>query len=54
VVEQQFFLGDRTRLHVSGVADRTVVVETSEHREFRVGQIIGLRIEPGALLRLRD
>ena len=54
VVEQQFFLGDRTRLHVSGVADRIVVVETSEHREFRVGQGVGLRIEPGALLRLRD
>ena len=54
VVDQQFFLGDRTRLHVSGVADRTVVVETTEHREFRVGQAIGLRIEAGALLRLRD
>jgi putative spermidine/putrescine transport system ATP-binding protein len=54
VVEQQFFLGDRTRLHVTGVADRTVVVETTEHGEFQVGQAIGLRIEPGALLRLRD
>lgn len=54
VVEQQIFLGDRTRLHVSGVADGIVVVETSEHREFRVGQSVGLRIEPGALLRLRD
>jgi len=37
-----------------GRADRTVVVETTEHREFQVGQAIGLRIEPGALLRLRD
>ena len=54
VVVEQFFLGDRTRLHVSGVADKMVVVETSEHREFRVGQSVGLRIEPGALLRLRD
>jgi putative spermidine/putrescine transport system ATP-binding protein len=54
VVEQQFFLGDRTRLHVTGAADRPVVVETTEHREFHVGQAIGLRIEPGALLRLRD
>ena len=54
VVEQQFFLGDRTRLHVGGVADRTIVVETTEHREFRAGQTVGLRIEPGALLRLRD
>jgi putative spermidine/putrescine transport system ATP-binding protein len=54
VVEQVFFLGDRTRLHVTGVADRAVVVETTEHGEFQVGQAIGLRIEPGALLRLRD
>ncbi len=54
VVEQQFFLGDRTRLHVTGVAGRTVVVETTEHGEFYVGQAIGLRIEAGALLRLRD
>ena len=54
VVAQQFFLGDRTRLHVSGVADRMVVVETTEHREFHTGETIGLRIEPGALLRLRE
>ena len=54
VVEQQFFLGDRTRLHVSGVADGIVVVETTEHREFRVGEAIGLRVEGAALLRLRD
>jgi hypothetical protein len=31
-----------------------VVVETTEHGEYRVGQAIGLRIEPGALLQLRD
>jgi putative spermidine/putrescine transport system ATP-binding protein len=53
-VAQQFFLGDRTRLHVSGVADRMVVVETTEHREFMPDQSIWLRIEPDTLLRLRD
>jgi putative spermidine/putrescine transport system ATP-binding protein len=53
-VAQQFFLGDRTRLHVSGAADRLIVVETTEHREFRPGDKIGLRIEPDTLLRLRD
>jgi putative spermidine/putrescine transport system ATP-binding protein len=53
-VAQQFFLGDRTRLHVTGAADRVVVVETTEHREFRPGDKIGLRIEPDTLLRLRD
>jgi len=53
-VAQQFFLGDRTRLHVNGVAERPVVVETTEHREFRPGERVGLRIEPDTLLRLRD
>jgi len=53
-VAQKFFLGDRTRLHVSGVADRMVVVETSEHREFSLGQSVCLRIEPDTLLRLRE
>jgi putative spermidine/putrescine transport system ATP-binding protein len=53
-VAQQFFLGDRTRLHVSGIAERPVVVETTEHREFRPGQRIGLRIDPETLLRLRE
>jgi putative spermidine/putrescine transport system ATP-binding protein len=53
-VTQQFFLGDRTRLHVGGVADRPVVVETTEHREFRPGERIGLRIDPETLLRLRE
>ncbi|MBI2454885.1 MAG: ABC transporter ATP-binding protein [candidate division NC10 bacterium] len=53
-VVQQFFLGDRTRLHVAGVADRMVVVETTEHREFKVAERIGLLIEPDTLLRLKD
>jgi putative spermidine/putrescine transport system ATP-binding protein len=53
-VAEQFFLGDRTRLHVTGVADRMVVVETTEHREFTVAERIGLRIEPDTLLRLKD
>jgi hypothetical protein len=53
-VTHQVFLGDRTRLHVSGVADTPVVVETTEHREFHVGEILPLRIEPEVLLTLHD
>ncbi len=53
-VAQVFFLGDRTRVHLSGVAERTVVAETTEHREFRPGQRVGLRIDPATLLTLRD
>ncbi|PWB59625.1 MAG: ABC transporter ATP-binding protein [Bradyrhizobiaceae bacterium] len=49
-----FFLGDRTRLHVDGVADVPVIVETTERREFRVGEEVGLAIEPEALLTLRS
>ena len=51
-VAQVFFLGDRTRLHLSGVAERLVVAETTEHREFRAGQSVGLRIDPATLLTL--
>jgi hypothetical protein len=39
---------------VSGVADRMVVVETTEHGEFTPGQAICLRIDPDTLLRLRE
>ena len=49
-VSQVFFLGDRTRVHLTGVADRVVVAETTEHREFRAGQKVGLRIDPATLL----
>jgi putative spermidine/putrescine transport system ATP-binding protein len=52
-IAQQFFLGDRTRLHVTGVADGPIVVETTEHREFRVGEAIGLKIDPTVLLTLK-
>ncbi|HUX24561.1 MAG TPA: ABC transporter ATP-binding protein [Burkholderiales bacterium] len=48
----QFFLGDRTRLHVSEIDAEPIIVETTEHREFRIGEAIGLSIEPGALLTL--
>ena len=54
LVSRQFFLGDRTRLQVTGIADAPVTVETTEHREFRVGEEIGLKIDSETLLTLRD
>lgn len=54
VVARQFFLGDRTRFQVTGIGDAPVTVETTEHREFRVGEEIGLKIDPETLLTLRD
>jgi putative spermidine/putrescine transport system ATP-binding protein len=53
-IQEQFFLGDRTRLHVKGIAEALIIVETTEHREFRVGEAIRLRLEPEALLTLKD
>ena len=53
-VASAFFLGDRTRLIVEGLGPEGVVVETSERREYATGEAIGLVIEPGALLTLKD
>jgi putative spermidine/putrescine transport system ATP-binding protein len=47
-----FFLGDRTRLVVEGVADTPLVVETSERREFARGEAVHLALDPTALLSL--
>ena len=49
-VATSFFLGDRTRVIVEGVADAPVVVETSGRSEFRAGDTIGVRIDRQALL----
>ncbi len=53
-VTQQFFLGDRTRLHVNGIGDGPLVLETTEHREFRIAEPIGLRIDPDAIVTLKE
>ncbi len=47
-----FFLGDRTRLLVEGIADQPLVVDTPERREYRVGEPIGLRVPSVALMKL--
>jgi putative spermidine/putrescine transport system ATP-binding protein len=53
-ISTSFFLGDRTRLLVEGIGQEPLVIETSERREYRQGEEIGLVIEPGLLLTLRD
>lgn len=53
-VGSSFFLGDRTRLIVEGIGGQPLVIETTERREYRQGEEIGLKIEPGSLLTLRD
>ena len=53
-ISASFFLGDRTRLLVEGIGSEPLVIETSVRREYRVGEEIGLVIEPNSLLTLRD
>src|SRR5881409_1453938 len=51
-VATSFFLGDRTRLLVEGVSSGTLVVETTDRREWEPGQDVHLVIDPDALLTL--
>lgn len=53
-IRTSFFLGDRTRLLVEGIGMEPLVIETSERREYHEGEQIGLAIEAGSLLTLRD
>lgn len=53
-IRTSFFLGDRTRLLVEGIGMEPLVIETSERREYHKGEQIGLAIEAGSLLTLRD
>ena len=47
-----FFLGDHTRLMVDCGAAQLVTVETTERREFAVGERLHLAVDPGAMLSL--
>jgi putative spermidine/putrescine transport system ATP-binding protein len=49
-VETAFFLGDRTKVLLRGIAEQPVVVETTERRSFEAGAEVGLTVDPGALL----
>ena len=49
-----FFLGDHTRLFVSAGEGPPLVVESGARRHFARGDKVGLVLEPGALLTLKD
>jgi putative spermidine/putrescine transport system ATP-binding protein len=49
-VESCVFLGDRTRVVVSGVSDRPIAVTAPGHSEVRPGEVVGLVAEKGALI----
>ncbi|MEE9322470.1 MAG: ABC transporter ATP-binding protein [Granulosicoccus sp.] len=50
IVDTAFFLGDRTRLIISGICDAGITVETENHIVFQPGDSIGLAIDPQSLL----
>jgi putative spermidine/putrescine transport system ATP-binding protein len=52
VVASIEFLGDRTRLLVGGMGPQPLVVETSEDREFTIGETIALSVRPNAVMAL--
>ena len=47
-----FFLGDHTRLMVDCGASQLLTVETTERREFAVGEKVHLRVPPEAMVKL--
>jgi len=49
-----FFLGDHTRLFIAAGDGPPLVVETGARRQFARGDRVGLAVEPGALLMLKD
>ncbi len=49
-----FFMGDHTRLFVSAGEGPPLVVEAAARRPFARGDRVGLVVEPGALLTLKD
>src|SRR5206468_623506 len=51
-VSSSCFLGDRTRLLVEGVSAGTLIVETTDRRDWEPGQDVYLAIDPDALLTL--
>jgi putative spermidine/putrescine transport system ATP-binding protein len=53
-VRAAFFLGDRTRLMVENVVHGDLIVETTDRREYREGQLIHLTVDPEALVILGD
>jgi putative spermidine/putrescine transport system ATP-binding protein len=51
-VAASFFLGDRTRVIVEGIADNLIVVESSQRSDVNKGDALYLAVRPESLLRL--
>jgi len=53
-VVSAFFLGDRMRLFVSAGDGTPLVVEAAARKSFARGDKVGLALDPGALMKLKD
>lgn len=51
-IESITFLGDRTRLTVSGPGGLALIIDTSQRRAYRTGQAVGVTIPRECLIRL--
>lgn len=49
-VEQRTFLGDRVRLHLSSEDQATLLADAARDTPFKVGDAIGIRIQPDRLM----
>lgn len=49
-----FFMGDRTRLIINGSAIENLTIETKGQQSFVKGQPIDIKIDPSALLTLKE
>ncbi len=48
-VERVSFVGDRQRLTVSGAAQRPLMIDAPNTLDIKVGERIGLKIDPAAI-----
>lgn len=47
-----YFLGDRTKIILDGIGEKTVVVETSDRSDLQIGQELGINLESEKILTL--
>ena len=53
-VVASFFMGDRTRLIINGSTVENLTIETVGQQSFVKGQAIDIKIDPSALLTLKE
>ena len=49
-VETSYFLGDRTKILISGISEESIVIETSGRDQYEKGDSIGIFVPPESLI----